>query len=119
MSPIDPACLAKIVKGAVEYAQAFGFAPHPDYRHASLILAGIDPSTCTKPFRFGRDGIPYYMQGPNETFAEAMAIGERVHAAGGHFLLTSIGDDADDLMIEEDFDETDALEEDDPAEESP
>jgi hypothetical protein len=118
MSPIDPACLAKIVKGAVEYAQAFGFAPHPDYRNASLILAGIDPSKCTRQFRFGRDGMPYYMQGPNETFAEAMAIGERVRAAGGHFLVTSIGDDAEDLMIEEEFDETDEPEEDNPAQES-
>ena len=32
MCAITPSCLAKIVKGAVEYAQSFGFPPHPDYR---------------------------------------------------------------------------------------
>src|SRR5438045_2768072 len=45
MRPISPACLVKIVKGAVEYAQSYGFAPHADYRHASMLLEGIDPAT--------------------------------------------------------------------------
>src|SRR4051794_5195702 len=43
MCAISPACLAKIVKEAVEYAESFGFPPHPDYRHALMLLAGIDP----------------------------------------------------------------------------
>ena len=47
---ITPACLVKIVKGGVEYARSMGFSPHPDYRHASMLLEGIDPSTCTERF---------------------------------------------------------------------
>src|SRR5262245_33759888 len=56
MSFINPACLVKIVKGAVEYAQSFGFSPHPDYRRTSLLLEGIDPSTCPEEYEYGKDG---------------------------------------------------------------
>jgi hypothetical protein len=87
MRPIAPACLAKIVTGAIEYARSFGFAPHPDYRHASMLLAGIDPSTCPEQFTFGRDGKPFYIQGPYETLAQAAAITQRIQDAGGHFMV--------------------------------
>ena len=86
MRAINPACLAKIVKGAAEYARSFGFPPHPDYRHASTLLDGIDPSTCPDQFTFGRDGKPFYMQGPNESLAQAEAIAQRVKETGGHYV---------------------------------
>ena len=86
MASSTPACLAKIVTGAVEYAQYFGFPPHPDYRHASKLLDGIDPSSCSTKFSFGRAGKPFYIQGPNESFAQAAAIIQRVQKAGGHFI---------------------------------
>jgi hypothetical protein len=87
MTPISPACLAKIVTGSVDYALSFGLRPHPDYRHAAMLLAGIDPSTCPQEFTFGRDGKPFYIQGPFESPEVARAILERIHAAGGHFLV--------------------------------
>ncbi len=65
--PISPACLVKIIQGAVEYAGTFGFRPHRDFRHTALLLAGIDPSTLAEEFTFGRDGKPYYVQGPYES----------------------------------------------------
>jgi hypothetical protein len=120
MGPISPACLAKIVEGAVEYAQALGFPPHPDYRHASMLLEGIDPSTCPTPFTFGRDGKPYYIQGPHESFAQATAISQRLQAMGGHYLVQ-----LPDAVVQEHpeieslFDESDSLDEDDSPEESP
>lgn len=87
MVAIAPECLAKIIKGAVEFARSFGFPPHHDYRHASTLLDGIDPSTCKREFTFGRDGKPYYIQGPNETPAQAQAIARRVVDVGGHFIV--------------------------------
>ena len=48
MIPISPACLVKILEGAVEYARSFSFPPHPDYRHAAMLLAGIDPKACAR-----------------------------------------------------------------------
>ena len=102
MSAITPACLVKIVKGAVEYAQSFGFVPHPDYRHAAMLLDGIDPSSCPNQFEFGRDGKPYYIQGPNESVAEAKAISQRIESLGGHFLVALSGADARALNLAED-----------------
>ncbi len=96
MCPASPACLSRIVKGAVEYAQSFGFPPHPDYRHASMLLDGIDPSSCPNEFKFGRDGQPFYIQGPNESPAQAAAIAQRVHAARGHYIVSLSGDDVDE-----------------------
>ena len=97
MSATTPACLAKIVKGAIEYAQSFGFPPHPDYRHAAMLLDGIDPSSCPTEFRFGRDGRPFYVQGPNETPAQADAIRRIVTDVGGHFLVALSADEVNEL----------------------
>ena len=116
MRAVTPACLAKIVKGAVEYAQSFGFPPHPDYRHASTLLEGIDPSTCPNEFTFGRDGKPFYIQGPNESFAQAEAIAQRLIEAGGHYLVAAGGGEV--RSLEDGFDEFDSGDEDDSSDES-
>jgi len=118
MRAITPACLAKIVKGAVEYAQSFGFPPHPDYRHASILLDGIDPSTCPNQFTFGRDGRPFYIQGPNESLAEATAISQRIQDAGGHYLMAIPGAGVGELPAGT-FDQFDALDEDNSPDELP
>jgi hypothetical protein len=120
MSAITPACLVKIVKGAVEYAQSFGFPPHPDYRHASKLLDGIDLSSCPNQFEFGRDGRPFYIQGPNESLAVATAISQRVQRAGGHFIHKLSGPDPEEFAAGEDeFDQFDSTDPDDLADESP
>ena len=93
MTAIAPACLVKIVQGAVDYAGSFGLPPHPDYRHAARLLAGIDPSACPEQFEFGRNGKPFYIQGPHESPAVAAAIMQRIQAAGGHFLIEASGAD--------------------------
>ena len=87
MRLVTPAYLAKLVTGAVEYARNLGFSPHPDYRHSSRLLAGIDASACPEEFTFGRDGKPFYIQGPNESVAEAAAIARHIQAAGGLFTV--------------------------------
>ncbi len=104
VTAIAPACLVKIVQGAVDYAGSFGLPPHPDYRHAARLLAGIDPSACPEQFTFGRNGKPFYVQGPHESSAEAAAIMQRIQAAGGHFLIEASAAD-----IEGEFDSADAL----------
>jgi len=115
MQPITPACLSKIVKGAVEYARSFGFPPHPDFRHASILLEGIESAACPSEFTFGRDGKPFYIQGPSESLAQAAAITQRIHDAGGHFLIAMTGADAEELpAIEGELDELEELEDDSP-----
>ena len=105
MRAIEPACLVKILRGAVEYARSFGFQPDPDYRHASMLLDGIDPAGCPQEFKYGRDGKPFYVQGPHESSAEAAAIMQRINEAGGQFLVGTSGDELRDLSEFEDEDE--------------
>ena len=62
--------------------QVFRLPTHPDYRHAATLLAGIDPSTCPEHFAFGREGKPFYIQGPHESPAQADAIMERIRMRG-------------------------------------
>jgi hypothetical protein len=114
MRPIAPAALVKIVTGAVDYARSFGFSPHPDYRHSSMLLAGIDPTTCTEHFTFGHNGRPLYIQGPNESSAQALAIMRRVKDAEGQFLIGTPGASINILPgIEGEFEQGDSFDEDD------
>jgi len=114
MIPISPACLVKILEGAVAYAQSFGFPPHPDYRHAAMLLEGIDPQACTHEFTFGRDGKPFYIQGPSESPAAASAIMQRIQEAGGHFIIEARGPGMDQFNgLEGEDNELDLIQEED------
>lgn len=109
MRPIPPAGLVKIIKGAVDFAQSFGFSPHPDFRHAARLLEGIDPADYPQEFTFGRDGKPFYIQGPYETPAQANAIAQRVSEAGGHYIAVAPPGLVDEELdfIDDEFDELD------------
>src|SRR5262245_31967277 len=83
----SPEYAAKLVEGAVDYARSLGFAPNSDYRHARLLLAGIDPSQCPEQFLFGKDGKPMYIAGPHESFERARTISCTIKRAGGEFVI--------------------------------
>ena len=70
----DPAYLRKLVELAIAYAGDLGFEPHPDYKIAKLIFGNVDASSCDAVFNFGRNGMPTYFQGPNETPADVRRI---------------------------------------------
>ena len=62
-----PACAKKMIDGALAYAERLGFAPHRDYRKARRALSGLDATACPETFTFGRDGQPFYVEGPHDT----------------------------------------------------
>jgi yecA family protein len=64
--PIHPACAKKLVEGAVEYAQQFGFAPHRDYKKARRAFSGVEASACPETFTYGKDGKPLFVSGEND-----------------------------------------------------
>jgi hypothetical protein len=51
------------ILGLVQWAKEVGFRPHADYRFCSEILRGF-PANENAAFQFGKDGLPYYMNGP-------------------------------------------------------
>lgn len=91
LQTVAPEYFAKLVLGAVAYAQSFGFSPHPDYGHARLLLAGIDPSLCADTFTYGKDGKLFYFSGPNDSPEKIKVIMHKINLAGGHFAAMGDG----------------------------
>lgn len=85
---VTPEYFAKLVYRAADFGQSLGFPPHPDFRHAQRLLAGIDPSQCPDEFEFGQEGRPLYIRGPAETIDEARIIAARVQALGGDYAVS-------------------------------
>lgn len=64
---MHPSCARKLIEQAVAYAKDLGFEPQADYRVARMILGEVDASACPQSFTFGKDGKPWYIDGPNDT----------------------------------------------------
>ena len=62
-----PAYVRKLVEEAVAYARELGFDPHPDYKIARQIFGDVEAAACPVRFEFGRDGQPFYCNGPHDT----------------------------------------------------
>ena len=103
---IHPACAKKLIEGALAYAEALGFAPARDYRKARRALSGLDATACPETFTFGRNGKPYYIQGPNDDSARVdrvlTVLKARCGADGFTYLLTDADADpeTDDLATD-------------------
>jgi hypothetical protein len=73
-----------LVWGAVDYARNLGFSPHPDFQPASGHLGTWQESS---DITFGRDGIPFYIQGPYDNLATVTrTLTQSVGAGNFHFL---------------------------------
>jgi hypothetical protein len=84
---VTPEHLVKLVYGAVDFAQSFGFPPHHDYRHARMLLAGIDAAACRDIFEYGHEGKPMFVQGPYDSEAKVRTILDRLKAVEGDYVI--------------------------------
>jgi hypothetical protein len=91
LGSVDPSCARKLVENAKGYAKQIGFDPHPDYRSARKIFGDIDAAICPTDFTFGKDGMPFFVSGPNDTPAKCRKIigtlSRRFGPDGFHFLM--------------------------------
>lgn len=81
----------ELVLGAVDYARELGFEPHPDF---ALARAHLGSWSGPAEIRFGRDGKPYFIQGPADDTERIMAT-----------LRDSVGEDGFHFIARLDFDE--------------
>lgn len=101
MNTADPACVKKLLEDVVEYALDLGFKPDPEYMKFKGFLRGIDKTECSETFTFGKEGKPYYINGPYETVDESLKIVkqlERSCGEGNFEYLLGMGDLPEELL---------------------
>lgn len=59
----------QLVLGGVDYARALGFEPHPDYADA---VGHLDGPLTRCDIEFGRDGMPFFVEGPYDNGHQIM-----------------------------------------------
>jgi hypothetical protein len=100
--PLDPPSARKLVEGAAAYAQSLGLAPHPDYKQGCRVFGGIKTSDSNATFVFGKDGKPFYMQGPHDSFAKCLRIMNQLRTRCGKdgFNFLVLANDAQNQELE-------------------
>lgn len=66
LQPIQPGVARGVVEAAVQYAASFGFAPHADYPKMLPIWDDIEPESVEGLVEFGKEGKPFYVNGPHD-----------------------------------------------------
>jgi hypothetical protein len=70
IASVDPSYARKLLRDATAWAQSMGIAPHRDFAAIERLFGDISADACDATFRFGRDGEPFYVQGPRESPAQ-------------------------------------------------
>ena len=100
---MTPASARKLAEDAVSYARRLGFSPGIDYKKASRVFGGITTADCDEEFVFGKDGKPFYIQGPSDSSTRAerilRALEARCGEGGYHYIVAA--DDFEPLDGEE------------------
>jgi hypothetical protein len=95
-------CAKKLLDGLVDYAKELGFTPHPDYKNANEIFGNIDAGACPVKYTYGKEGKPFYMNGPYESPADIERIlntlTKKCGTDGFDTVLRLIDDKDDDFM---------------------
>jgi hypothetical protein len=73
------------VWGALDYARGLGFEPAPDFAATTGHLGAWEE---TSAITFGRDGTPFYVQGPHDNpSATIRTLTRSVGEGNFHYLL--------------------------------
>src|SRR6266851_2323925 len=67
MVSVDPSYARKLLRDLAAWSQSIGFAPHRDFAAVERVFGDLSVDTSDAVFRFGRDGKPVYIPGPNDT----------------------------------------------------
>lgn len=113
MADVTPTYARKLIEGAIAYARGLGFEPAEDYEDAELVMGTINPADCTETFCFGKDGKPFFVNGPQISEAQAESIVQhltnRFGPDGFHYLIgpDELDEDHPDRELMVDMDEED------------
>lgn len=91
MEPIDFNSAAKIIREGLAYAESLGFKPHRDYANAARYLAGADPDASETEVPLGKDGKPFFINGPYDDVTSIMAQLDRAVGRGNYQMVLMSG----------------------------
>jgi len=80
---LKPACAKKLVEGAEEYAKSIGMTNHKDYPALKAIFGEAKLGRCWSRYKYGKDKMPLYIKGPNESDADSKRILRKLEEACG------------------------------------
>jgi hypothetical protein len=67
MVSVDPSYARKLLRDLAAWSQSIGFAPHRDFAAVERLFGDVSADASDAVFRFGCDGKPVYIPGPNDT----------------------------------------------------
>jgi hypothetical protein len=67
MVSVDPSYARKLLRDLAAWSRSIGFAPHRDFAAVERVFGDVSADASDAGFRFGRDGKPVYIPGPNDT----------------------------------------------------
>lgn len=85
MISVDPGYARKLLRDLAAWSRSLGFAPHRDFAAVERIFGDVNAEASDAVFRFGRDGKPFYVPGPDDA---APLIRRRIEQLRQH-----LGDD--------------------------
>jgi hypothetical protein len=89
---ISPALAHEIIYGGIEYSAQFGFHPHADFKRSQYVLDPPHLHPRTGAVEFGRDGKPFYIEGPyDNTDAILRQLARTAGEGNFHYLMQIAG----------------------------
>ena len=103
---VDPMYCYNLLYGAIEYAEDLGFEPHKDFAIAEKLLPDVEDIDYVD-IEFGKNGKPFFFQGPGDNAAKIIGTLERTVGPNNFdvFLAKDYLDEEDDDEYDEDDDE--------------
>jgi hypothetical protein len=95
----EPSYARKLIEAAETWAAGIGFSAPPDYRVARQLFSDILTENCADEFVFGKNGRPFYIQGPHDSqirVRQVMETLKRTCGEGNFDYLLAVGAAAGD-----------------------
>lgn len=84
----DPAHAVKIIYGAIRYSKNLGFEPQKDFALSSFILDEPSEEDSFVDIKFGKEGKPFYIAGPDDNVDYIMRkLSKSVGEGNFHFIV--------------------------------
>ena len=120
---IDYVLAHNIIYGAIAYAEDLGMKPHKDWATSQFVLEEDTEDIPLVDVTFGKDGKPFYINGPFDKVDSVIAKLDKSVGKGNYVFLYMMGDQMDDTGFyqaddDDDFDDDEDFDDDDDVEDA-